>query len=99
MIEFGDWLQNNAIDLARLAIECVILVTMVKFSRTLLSTMRASQEQLGALLRLSVSDAGERPSASADSYPRPRSAHEPEHAFVDAREPAFAPMEPAPESR
>ena len=96
MIEFGDWLQNNAIDLARLAIECVILVTMVKFSRTLLRTLRASQEQLGALLRLSVSDAGERPSASADSYQRPRSAPEPEPAFVAEREPAFAPMAPAP---
>ena len=50
MIEFGDWLQNNAIDLMRLAIESVFLVMMVKFSRTLLRTLRASQEQLGALL-------------------------------------------------
>src|SRR2546429_1619289 len=32
------------------------LFRSVRFSRTLLRTLRASQEQLGALLRLSVSD-------------------------------------------
>ena len=57
MTEFGDWMQNNAIDLARLAIESVILFTLLKFSRTLLRTLRASQEQLGALLRLLTSPA------------------------------------------
>src|SRR2546421_4903506 len=96
MTEFGDWLQNNAIDLMRLAIESVFLVMMVKFSRTLLRTLRASQEQLGALLRLSVSDSGGRPSGSGESYRRPLSAPEPEPAFVAERESVFAPMAPAP---
>src|SRR2546421_7112448 len=96
MTEFGDWLQNNAIDLMRLAIESVFLVMMVKFSRTLLRTLRASQEQLGALLRLSVSDSGERSSGAGESYQRPLSAPEPEPAFVAEREPVFAPMAPAP---
>jgi hypothetical protein len=96
MTEFGDWLQNNAIDLARLAIECVILVTMVKFSRTLLRTLRASQEQLGALLRLSVSEGGERSAAAPDSQRPVFASRESEPALIAEREPAFAPMAPAP---
>jgi hypothetical protein len=94
MTEFGDWLQNNGIDLARLAIDCVILVIVARFSRSLLRTLRASQEQLGALLRLSLSDGGEQASslhgaseqAFPDSIPAP----------VFSPERAFAPMAPAP---
>jgi len=56
MSEFTDWLQNNGIDLARLGVQIAILATIVRYGRRLLGTLRASQEQIGALLKLSVSD-------------------------------------------
>jgi hypothetical protein len=56
MSDFSDWLQNNGIDLARLAVQCAILAVVVSYGRKLLKTLRASQEQVGALLKLSVSD-------------------------------------------
>jgi len=72
MNEMSDWFQNNWIDLARLLVQCAILATMVRYGRKLLATMRASQEQVGALLRLSVSDtAVERPAAAPAAEPEP----------------------------
>jgi hypothetical protein len=56
MTEMSDWFQNNWIDLARLLVQCAILATVVRYGRKLLATLRASQEQVGALLKLSVSD-------------------------------------------
>jgi hypothetical protein len=56
MSDFSDWLQNNWIDLARLAVQGAILAVVVSYGRKLLKTLRASQEQVGALLKLSVSD-------------------------------------------
>ena len=89
MNDFMDWFQNNAVDLARLAVQCAILVTLVRYGRKLLATLRASQEQVGALLKLSVSDAmAERPEASPESTKR----FEPSAAPVREPEP-----EPEPE--
>jgi len=65
MNDFMDWFQNNAVDLARLLVQCAILATLVRYGRKLLATLRASQEQVGALLRLSVSDAVAERSAPA----------------------------------
>jgi hypothetical protein len=60
----SDWFQNNWIDLARLLVQCAIFAVIVRYGRKLLATLRASQEQIGALLKLSVSDAvEERPAA------------------------------------
>ena len=91
MNDFMDWFQNNAVDLARLAVQCAILVTLVRYGRKLLATLRASQEQIGALLKLSVSDAvGERPAPapelSRQFEPPPAAVHEPE----PEPEPVFA---------
>jgi len=91
MSEFNDWLQNNAVDLARLAVQCAILAVVVRYGRKLLATLRASQEQVGALLRLSVSDAmTERPEAFPESTkrfePPVAAVHEPE----PEPEPVFA---------
>ena len=96
MTEFGDWLQNNFIDLARLAIDCAILVIVMKFSRTLLRTLRASQEQLGALLRLSVSDGARLGTSTEPAAQSPMHTPAPEPSYTSEREPAFAPMAPAP---
>lgn len=65
---FSDWFDNNWVDLARLLVQCGILTAVVWYSRNLLKTLRASQEQIGALLRLSVSEgaAHERPSSIAE---------------------------------
>jgi hypothetical protein len=56
MNDFMDWFQNNWIDLARLLVQCVILAAVVRFGRKILAALRASQEQVGALLKLSVSN-------------------------------------------
>jgi hypothetical protein len=56
MNEFSDWFDNNWVDLARLLVQCGILTAVVWYGRKLLKTLRASQEQIGALLRLSVSE-------------------------------------------
>jgi len=95
MNEFNDWLQNNAVDLARLAVQCAILAVVVRYGRKLLATLRASQEQVGALLKLSVSDAmTERPEASPESTKRfePSAApvREPEPQPEPEPEPVFA---------
>ena len=92
MSDFMDWFQNNAVDLARLLVQCAILATLVRYGRKLLATLRASQEQIGALLKLSVSDAvGERlasASEPASQFEPPAAAvvHEPE----PEPEPVFA---------
>jgi hypothetical protein len=89
----SDWFQNNWIDLARLLVQCAILAVVVRYGRKLLTTLRASQEQVGALLKLSVSDSvEERPAPApemAREYERPSVAipepqPEPEPVFAGA---------------
>ena len=65
MTGISDWFENNWIDLARLLVQLAIFAAIVRYGRKLLATLRASQEQVGALLRLSVSSdtAAERPAA------------------------------------
>jgi hypothetical protein len=89
MNEISDWFQNNWIDLARLLVQCAILATLVRYGRKMLATLRASQEQVGALLRLSVSDAvGERSAPG----PEPHKQFEPSSAAVPEREPEPEPV-------
>lgn len=89
MNDFMDWFQNNWIDLARLLVQCAILAAVVRFGRKILAALRASQEQVGALLRLSVSDTvGERSAPT----PEPHKQFEPPSAAVPEPEP-----EPEPE--
>jgi hypothetical protein len=83
MNDFMDWFQNNWIDLARLLVQCAILAVVVRFGRKILAALRASQEQVGALLRLSVSDTVEEHSAPTPEparqfEPPPPAVHEPE---------------------
>jgi hypothetical protein len=56
MTEFSDWIQANWFELGILSVLSAILATIVWFARNILRTLRASQEQVGALLRLSLSD-------------------------------------------
>jgi hypothetical protein len=71
-------LQNNWIDLARLAVQGAILAAVVGYGRKLLRTLRASQEQVGALLKLSVSnDVTAQPALAASREPEPEPESEP----------------------
>lgn len=106
MTEIMDWFQNNWIDLARLLVQCAIFVAVVRFGRKLLAAQRASQEQMGALLKLSVSDAvAEQPAPSAEvskRYEPPAPAPEPSGHYGPAslrlREPEPEPeLQPEPE--
>lgn len=56
MTQFSDWVQANWFELGILVLLCFTLATVVWFARSILKTLRASQEQVGALLRLSFSD-------------------------------------------
>ena len=78
MNEITAWIQSNWYELGNLSVEIVFLSTGIWFARKILRSIRASQEQVGALIRLSVggavperqvpSAAAERPAATAGSY-------------------------------
>jgi hypothetical protein len=63
MTQFIDWIQNNWFESGILVALFAILATVVWFARNVLKSLRASQEQVGALLRLSVSDGFPAPAA------------------------------------
>lgn len=64
MTQFSDWIQNNWFESGMLVVLCAILATVVWFARNILKSLRASQEQVGALLRLSVSEVLPMPAAA-----------------------------------
>src|SRR5256885_14888993 len=78
MNEFTAWMQSNWYELGNLSVEIVFLSAGIWFARKILKSIRASQEQVGALIRLSVGGAvperqvssavAERPAASAGSH-------------------------------
>jgi hypothetical protein len=57
MKELTTWMQSNWYALGNLLIQFAFLAAAVWFARKILKTMRASQEQVGALLKLSVTGA------------------------------------------
>ena len=65
MSEFATWMQSNWYALGNLLLQIAFLAAGVRFAREILRTMRASQEHIGALLKLSVTGAiNERHSSS-----------------------------------
>lgn len=67
MNEFTAWMQSNWYALGSLLIKMGFLAAGVWFARKALRTIRAFQEQIGALLKLSVTGTlGERHSPSAE---------------------------------
>ena len=97
MSEISDWFQNNWIDLARLLVQCAILAAVVRFGRQILAALRASQEQVGALLRLSVSDAVTERPAVAPGFEATRHAEAPAAAFAERERSREPEPEPEPE--
>ena len=66
MSAFSDLIQNNWYALANILVQLLFLIAGVWFARSILKGMRASQEQFGALLKLSITGvAGERDSSVA----------------------------------
>jgi hypothetical protein len=57
MSDFGDWMQNNWYQLGSFFTQLAFLCAAIWFARRILRTLRASQEQVGALLKRSVSGA------------------------------------------
>ncbi len=57
MSEFSSWTKDNWYALGTLLTQLAFLVAGVWFVRNLLKTMRAFQEQIGALLKLSITAA------------------------------------------
>jgi hypothetical protein len=59
------WIQSNWYALGNLLVQFAFLAAGIWFARKILRTMRASQEQVGALLKLSMTGSvAERPSSS-----------------------------------
>jgi hypothetical protein len=54
MNEFSAWMQANWYALGNLLLQASFLTAAIWFARDVLRTMRASQEQIGALLKLSM---------------------------------------------
>src|SRR5260370_16997963 len=66
MNEITVWIQSNWFELGNLLCQFIFLAAGIWFARKILRTLRASQEQAGALLKLSVTGAiSERQSSSA----------------------------------
>jgi hypothetical protein len=67
MNEFAAWIQSNWYALGNLLMQISFLAAGVWFARIILRTIRASQEQVGALLKLSVTGTSERHASNAAS--------------------------------
>jgi hypothetical protein len=57
MNEFTTWIQGNWYELGNLLADFVFLAVGIWFARKILRTLRASQEQVGTLIKLTVSGA------------------------------------------
>jgi len=69
MNEITAWVQSNWYETGNLLVQFVFLAVGIWFARTILRTLRASQEQVGALLKLSVTGGAadrQSPNAAAD---------------------------------
>lgn len=57
MTDINAGVQNDWSGVATLLVLCAILAAVVWYGRKVLSALRASQEQIGALLKLTITDA------------------------------------------
>jgi hypothetical protein len=71
MNEFSTWMQSNWHALGTLLLQAAFLTAGVWFAREILKSIRASQEQIGALLKLSLSGTipeRQSPTAAAERF-------------------------------
>jgi hypothetical protein len=90
MNDISGWVQDNWYSIASLLVQLTFLVLGLRYARRILRTLRASQEQFGAFLKLSLSDElGDRAKAGLTAHrPTP---------YVKADWPAASETEAAPE--
>lgn len=72
----SDWIQNNWYQLGSFFVQFAFLFAAIWFARRVLKTMRASQEQVGALLKLSVTGAASDRQLEPSPIPVARAASE-----------------------
>lgn len=94
----SDWLDVNGLDLARLLVQIGIFAAIVLYSRRILRMLMASQQQIGALLRLSVTEgtAHERANSMDEPAMAPPGFSAPSLAEKDEPSVAIPSMIPAP---
>ncbi|HEV2196772.1 MAG TPA: hypothetical protein VGR55_14405 [Candidatus Acidoferrum sp.] len=90
MNEIMNWMQNNWYELGSLSAQFAFVFAGLWFAGKILKTMRATQQQMGALLRLSMTDGLEERSKINDA------AHEPTPSVVAS--PMFSPAMERPAS-
>lgn len=56
MTDFSTWMQNNWYEFCTIIAEFTFVIAGLWFARKILKTLRASQEQFGALLKLTLTD-------------------------------------------
>lgn len=71
MNQFIDWIQNNWYELGSLLAQFTFVFAGLWFAQKILKTMRASQQQVGALLRLSMTDGLQERATEVEAAPCP----------------------------
>lgn len=94
MNQIIDWMQSNWYELGSLAAQFTFLFAGLWFAQKILKTMRASQQQLGALLRLSMTDGLEERAQEIESAPSPTPSVVATPMFSPVAEPTPAPSAP-----
>jgi hypothetical protein len=73
MNEITDWIQSNWYELGSLFAQFTFLFAGLWFARKILKSMRATQQQFGALLKLSMTDGLEERSQESETTHNPTS--------------------------
>jgi len=82
MDQIASWIQSNWFELGSLAAQFTFLFAGLWFAGKILRTMRATQQQMGALLRLSMTDGLEEHSKMEERSKINEAIHEPEPTVV-----------------
>jgi hypothetical protein len=99
MNELSTWMQSNWYALGNLFIEGVFLAAGVWYARKILRTLRASQEQVGALLKMSVEGTVAERTSSPAATDRSFANASPYWLTPSSEVPAGAPLQELHESR
>jgi hypothetical protein len=99
MNEMSTWIQSNWYALGNLFIEGIFLAAGVWYARKILRTLRASQEQVGALLRMSVEGTVAERTSTPAATERPFANASPYWLTPSSEVPAGAPLQELHESR
>lgn len=82
MDQVANWMQSNWYELGSLTAQFTFFFTGLWFAGKILKTMRATQEQIGALLRLSMADGLEEQSKMEGRPKTTKAIHEPAPSVV-----------------